>query len=172
MPDDRPLVEQVLDAVLYAPIGAAVTAAEQLPGLVEKGRARLEPRVALARLIGRAAVSSLRQRAERDLFGEREPGSAGDPGPTPSGRGAARARQPDERDAAPVPPVSPGPSPAAHDLAIPGYDSLAASQVVQRLGALSSEELDAVARYEEANRARRTVLGRIAQLRGEGGDRA
>jgi hypothetical protein len=49
-------------------------------------------------------------------------------------------------------------------LAIPGYDSLSASQVVQRLGGLSSEELEAVRQYESTTRGRRTILSKIAQL--------
>jgi hypothetical protein len=68
-------------------------------------------------------------------------------------------------DAAPgaeEPPGSPG------GLAIPGYDSLAASQVVQRLAGLSAEELAAVEAYESAHRARRTILTRVDQLRTTG----
>jgi hypothetical protein len=49
-------------------------------------------------------------------------------------------------------------------LAIPGYDSLAASQVVPRLAGLSPEELAAVGAYETAHRARRTILTRVRQL--------
>jgi hypothetical protein len=51
-------------------------------------------------------------------------------------------------------------------LAIPGYDSLAASQVVRRLDGLTGAELASVRAYEEATRGRRTILGRIAQLQG------
>ena len=74
----------------------------------------------------------------------------------------------------PIPPPSPPPTPsqgpastppAAADLPIPGYDSLSASQVVQRLPGLSPEELEAVRAYEQAGRARKTVLLRVAQLR-------
>ena len=61
-----------------------------------------------------------------------------------------------------------GPSPSVEDLAVPGYDSLAASQVVPRLGGLADEELADVRRYEETHRARRTILGRIAQLEAAG----
>ena len=43
-------------------------------------------------------------------------------------------------------------------------DSLAASQVVERLASLSPDELEAVRRYETAGRRRRTVLNRIDQL--------
>ncbi len=50
------------------------------------------------------------------------------------------------------------------DLAIPCYDSLSASQVVQRLAGLLPDELDAVARYEAGHRGRRTVLARVMQL--------
>ena len=56
-------------------------------------------------------------------------------------------------------------APSAADLAIPGYDTLSASQVVQRLPGLSADELEAVRAYEQAGRARKTVLLRVAQLR-------
>jgi hypothetical protein len=56
-------------------------------------------------------------------------------------------------------------APDADDLPIPGYDSLSASQVVQRLPGLSAEELEAVRAYEQAGRGRKTVLLRVAQLR-------
>ncbi len=49
-------------------------------------------------------------------------------------------------------------------LAIPDYDSLSASQVVPRLAGLTTEELEAVRLYEASHRARRTILGRVAQL--------
>jgi hypothetical protein len=61
-----------------------------------------------------------------------------------------------------VPAPSSGPS--ADDLAIPGYDALSASQVVQRLGGLSREELAQVEAYEQAGRGRKTILSKIAQL--------
>jgi len=54
--------------------------------------------------------------------------------------------------------------PDSGDLAIPGYDSLSASQVVQRLAGLAPPELDAVQIYEAAGRGRRTVLTKISQL--------
>ena len=51
-------------------------------------------------------------------------------------------------------------------LAIPGYDSLSASQVVSRLAGLTAPELEDVGAYEAANRGRRTVMTRIRQLQG------
>ena len=50
------------------------------------------------------------------------------------------------------------------DLAIPGYDTLSASHVVQRLAGLSAAELAAVGDYETATRGRRTILAKVAQL--------
>jgi hypothetical protein len=61
-------------------------------------------------------------------------------------------------------PDSKSAAPAAASLAIPGYDTLAASQVVKRLGSLRPDELDAIRSYEIATRGRRTILHRIAQL--------
>ena len=55
-------------------------------------------------------------------------------------------------------------TPVEGELAIPSYNSLAASQVVSRLEALTPAELEAVRRYEQAHRGRRTVLGKIALL--------
>jgi len=52
------------------------------------------------------------------------------------------------------------------ELPIPGYDALSASQVVERLIGLTSDELDAVHAYETAHRQRRTILGKIEQLAG------
>ena len=57
--------------------------------------------------------------------------------------------------------------PVASELAIPGYDTLAASQVVQRLSSLCPDELEAIRLYELSNRRRRTVLHRVAQLSGD-----
>jgi hypothetical protein len=48
-----------------------------------------------------------------------------------------------------------------------GYDELSAAEIVQRLAALDDEVLAAVAEYETAHRARRTVLAKVAQLRGK-----
>jgi hypothetical protein len=67
--------------------------------------------------------------------------------------------------AAPAPAPNPEPeAPAAPELAIPEYDQLSASQVVERLDGLTPDELDAVREYELAHRGRNTILGKITQL--------
>jgi hypothetical protein len=67
--------------------------------------------------------------------------------------------EPDE----PVPAAEPS-GPTADELAIPDYDSLSASQVVNRLPGLAADELEAVRRYEAAHRGRKTILNKVAQL--------
>ncbi len=82
-------------------------------------------------------------------------------------------RSPDPTEGSRVEAVAPAgrdapEAPEAASLAIPGYDTLAASQVVQRLSSLRPDELEAIRRYELATRGRRTILHRIAQLTTEG----
>jgi hypothetical protein len=60
--------------------------------------------------------------------------------------------------------AAPVDAPSPDDLAIPDYDSLAASQVVPRLASLSGDELADVEVYERAHRARQTILNRVRQL--------
>jgi hypothetical protein len=55
-------------------------------------------------------------------------------------------------------------APDVASLPIPDYDELSASQVVERLDGLASDELNAVRAYETAHRGRNTILGKLAQL--------
>ena len=69
-------------------------------------------------------------------------------------------------DAPRTPPAAgDGSRPSSTSLAIPAYDTLSASQVVQRLAGLSADELEAVRAYEAAGRGRKTILNKIDQLR-------
>lgn len=93
----------------------------------------------------------------------------------PTGGGRATA-EPDEASATPAVTPPPGSEPVAdragqagalppaEALPIEGYDYLAASQVIDRLEALTPTELLAVSAYEASHRCRQVVLGRIAQL--------
>ena len=57
MTEHRSPLDQVLDLVLYAPVGFVVTAGEELPRLIERGRAQMSGQVSVARLVGRFAVA-------------------------------------------------------------------------------------------------------------------
>jgi hypothetical protein len=59
------------------------------------------------------------------------------------------------------------PTGTAGDLAIPGYEDLAASHIVARLPRLDRGQLEAIRQFEVAHRGRRTVIGKIDQLLAE-----
>ena len=61
-------------------------------------------------------------------------------------------------------PATGGQAVDADDLAISGYEDLAASHIVARLDRLNRSELAEIRTFEVANRGRRTVVGKIDQL--------
>jgi hypothetical protein len=174
-------LRRTLDLCLFAPVGAAVTLAEELPDLIEKGRRRVELQVGNARVVGRFVV----HKGRRDLAGRIEDilnnGVEAARAEEAAERRATEAAAADEArgtasaaPAAPVAPVSPvaaaaqsTPDPVAAatvQRALADYDTLSASQVVRRLESLGQEDLRAVQRYEASHRNRRTILNRASQL--------
>ena len=157
--------EQLLDLLVYAPLGLLLEARDLVPKLAEKGRRRMGGQVTVARMIGELAVRQGQRRAERFVQRLREQ-PARPPSSSPgSDRPANGHGPPPSATATPSSAASP-PAGDASTLAIPGYDTLSASQVVPRLEGLSAAELEAIRAYEEATRARKTVLTRIDQLLG------
>jgi hypothetical protein len=156
-------IEQALDLLLYAPLGLAITAREELPKLIERGRQEVTGQVTMARVIGEFAVrEGERQGAKlvRDAAERMRP-------PAPPETPARPAAAPPSAAPAAAAPSPNGARPSGGDLAIPGYDSLSASQVVPRLAGLSREELEAVRAYEASTRGRKTILNRVAQLQAD-----
>ncbi|MGH9224868.1 MAG: hypothetical protein ACRD2W_14085 [Acidimicrobiales bacterium] len=171
-------LDRLLDLVFYAPLGLLLRARDEVPKLASHGRDRVATQAPLAKMVGQIAVAQGRRQVESLI--ERLPGSPPAPSPEddPGPPGPSGARGPvlapdDVRLPVPAPENSPEPmgtidvveTPEAADLPIPGYDTLSASQVVQRLPGLSADELEAVRAYEQAGRGRKTVLLRVAQLR-------
>lgn len=162
-----------LDLLLYAPLGAALELRSRLPELASSGRRHLDLQVLTARSIGQFAVTQARRQLPSLLAEVRERGAEtlSAVGLVSAPAGSARPA-PDAplADVVDLPLSAPEPAtdaPAPDELAIPDYDSLSALQVVPRLEGLDPDELSTVDRYESANRARRTILHRISQLRGE-----
>ncbi len=173
--DDKTPVEQAVEVLVYAPIGLLFEGASLLPQLVEKGKSQ----VAMARMVGKFAVQQGKGEAGKvadrlqdqaagllDLIGNTlapTPDAARTPPASPRSTVAPPDRAPSER---PRPAARPPRTPTVHApaLAIPDYDGLSASQVVNRLAGLSTDELEAVRSYEAANRGRKTILSKIAQL--------
>ncbi|MEO6121143.1 MAG: hypothetical protein ABIW46_02175 [Acidimicrobiales bacterium] len=156
-------MNQALDVLVFAPLGLAAVAAEHLPDLVDKGRRSWEGQAAMAKVVGQFAVG--KGRKEAGAVARRAVDVLAQFGARPPARDAAPPGAPPESGGAAVDDPPPKPPPGAvGGLAIPGYDALAATQVVSRLDGLSAEELEAVRVYEAGTRGRRTVLGRVAQL--------
>lgn len=170
--DSKSNVERLLDLVFYAPAGLAQSASEEIERLAERGRRHVEGQVHTARLVGQVVVQSARRRADRGLqtalarvLGSQVSGGRTTttiPDAVEHTDGNGNGRSPAWRTPAMATEAT-GSEPGT-ELAIPGYDSLSASQVVQRLGGLSREELEDVKGHEQANRRRRTILNRVDQL--------
>lgn len=164
---DNPLedaVARAMAAFVYAPIGLLFEGPEPFPELVRKGRSQMRQ----AKVVGRFAVERGQGKACRLLAQRRDEfieslghlgSSAADSSPRPAPRSAPTKRP--ASAAKPKPRPAPTPKP---DLAIPDYDSLSASQVVTRLAGLSKDELESVRTHEAANRGRKTILNKVAQL--------
>jgi hypothetical protein len=179
---DKSPLEMAADFLLYAPVGLVAAARDLVPTLAERGRSEVASQVNLARMVGQLvmrqgqdelgrAVGSAREQVGalfsqfiRTLADDESADVPADPAPADDAVSEPPLREPagegttDEASGVDAPDVA--------SLAIPEYDSLAASQVIPRLAALAPDDLDAIRRYEISTRGRRTVLGRIAQLQG------
>ena len=191
---DRSPVEEALEHAkelfVYAPIGLLFEGASVLPQLIEKGKNQ----VTLAKMMGQFAVKQGQTEGEKlagnvaggvlgllARFGQSP--SAHPPAVPESPTVAAAAAAPAPIDGVGIDGVSvdavsverDGVAPASDEraagaaidastLAIPDYDGLSASHVVNRLAGLAAAELELVRLYELANRGRKTILSKVAQL--------
>ena len=145
---------------MFAPVGMAVTVVEDLPGLISKGRRRVELQLANARVVGRFVVAKSQRRVSSRLDELLHTAAA-------NGRTAGEDVDAVRRAPPPTPSARPAPDPVAEAVvgsALADYDTLSASQVVRRLESLGPDELRAVQRYEASTRNRRTILNRANQL--------
>lgn len=153
--DQEPTTEQqLLDLFVYAPIGIALEAVDNMPKFVERGKSQMTIGRFLARSAAKKGGSTLEGMAERfvndasqvvvDLFGI--------------------DLTPDDEDAPVVKPTK-AVEAGDTDLPIADYDGQAAAQIVKLLAQLTADELDQIEAYETAGRGRVTILRKIAQLR-------
>ncbi len=178
MADERPVVSKVADAVVYAPLGLALEGRRLFPDLVDRGRRQVQ----FTRVVGKYTVRRGEERARQtwqeahglvlgllNVAGfrpEDDDPEAADPIPVTDVdlvEGTDLRVVPDLEDDADAEDATTG-RPGADDLAIPGYDSLSAFQVMPRLEGLGPEELEAVRAYARETRGRQTILNKIAQL--------
>lgn len=179
-------LRHLLDWLVYVPLGVVTMVHKDLPGLIAAGKQRVDSQLTMAKFVGKMAVRQVTTEVDRRLDeAERARDGAGgadvsaivdpiDPiesidAPPPTSLPAAVidavAHAPELADATTSEPASATTSAMMPEpLPIDGYESLAASQVVLRLGSLTASELAAIADYESSHRARRTILGKIHQL--------
>ncbi|MBI2703986.1 MAG: hypothetical protein HYX32_01660 [Actinobacteria bacterium] len=178
-PHHKSPIDHALDLFVFAPVGFVAEAPSLLPRFVKRGR----DQVAMVRALGLYAIH--RDTGALQDVVEHHPSTRSTLQALGLVRHATKAERrngsgrastatltsvPDPGDAdvptpVPVEPEGsqdPGVDPAT--LAIPDYESLSASQVVPRLESLTTTELEAIRQYENGNRARRTILNKIAQL--------
>ena len=173
MSEPKTPLEQALDLFVYIPVGLALTARDELPRLADKGRQRVTNEMTMARAVGQFVVTQGQKEAEKAIKAATTR-LAGPPRPAPRAPAPSPSRPSPEPNAAANGSTAPHGStvsatngrvaPPVANLAIPGYDTLSASQVVQRLEGLAPAELEAVRSYEAATRQRRTILTKVAQL--------
>ncbi|MGZ8751692.1 MAG: hypothetical protein ACXW1S_01815 [Acidimicrobiia bacterium] len=157
---------------------------------IDQRRKHVAQQVTQAKTIGRFAVRfggpEVKRRVEGgvatalataettigSLAGARDSGPASEPVPAATTKNRSTKGAPvtnghrPARSTTPAAPAEPrAPSPPISALPIPDYDELSASQVVGRLEGLVDADLETVWAYESAHRNRRTILGKIAQLR-------
>lgn len=167
--EGKRLLDQALDLLFYAPIGFVATSLEDhgdLGELAEKGHTRIGRLLSNARVIGKMAVGLGRRSVESEVSRWLPPpASERGNGETEfesedAGEPTRLRRQPE-----PIQEI-PRRITADADLAIPGYETLSASQVVRRLDGLGAAELQAIYEHEAGTRRRRTILHRTQQLLG------
>ena len=155
-------VEHLLDLFLYAPIGLLSKGSEALPDLVQRGRTQASN----ARVIGQFALGATNAKARQSLSDAeahlqaflRIVAESARPSATrtDASTGSGSAAKSSTANAS---------SDLGIDDLIENYDGLTAAQILPLLAPLPTEQLDRVEAYEQSQRARKTVLNRLRQLR-------
>ncbi len=152
---DQDPAEALLDFFLYAPVGIALEAVDNLPKYVERGKSQVTIGRFLAKTAAKRGTSTIESAGEKVL---------NDIGQIFVDFLGIDLTEDDDHivDVVEVTdPVEPG---DAH-LAIDEYDSQAAAQIVKLLPQLTTDELSEVEAYESANRKRVTILRKVTQLK-------
>ena len=176
-------VDQLVDLFVYAPVGLLYEYQDVLPKLVKRGKSQVQ----LARVVGQLAMN----RRSTDNFTVLAEGLAGVVAKQITDLGSAIGLAPpqdageaaDGGDETPPPPtpssvaveaVAPVAAlPEADDdlsevedrpLPIARYHELKAKEIIDLLDDLEPDQLDRIRVHEEANRARKTVLGKLERL--------
>jgi hypothetical protein len=153
----RPSFARLIELALVVPVEVSTRLIDVVPMVVDKvpaaaGRVRRE--IVLARFIGKLAVDQ----GVREIRARLAPNETASP-PEPA------TLVDDDDDDAESGRSSPRIEPDASTLALADYDHLSSAQIVAKLDGLDATERQAIEEYERAGRHRRTILGKLDQLR-------
>jgi hypothetical protein len=156
-------VEQLLDLILYAPIGLVAKGVDSFPDLAKRGRAN----AANARVIGQFALGATNTKA-RSAIADAEQHIAAFLAIVAESASPKRSSSRDagETTTPPAEPVRVTVDELAVEELIGGYDAMTAAQILPLLSKLDHAQRDQIERYERSHRARKTVLNRLRQLQG------
>ena len=154
---DSPIapIERAVAQALTLPFELGARVLQVAPAGIEKARQQ----IVLARFVGKLAVDRGTREVRQRLASEADVSSRESRG------GSARSVPGVAAPAAAS--VATDYSAGQETLALPDYDQLPAAHVVAKLPGLSQVERDAIENYETNGRHRRTVLGKLAQLRAD-----
>ena len=147
--DEENLGEQLLDLLIYAPIGLLLEAKDLIPKLADRGRGQ----VALTQLAGKVAGN--RGRDETAPLFRHLVEAAG---------AALGSMTTDEQELSDE--LDDHGESSEDDLSLPikNYNVFSAPQLLEKLEALDQQQLDEILDYELTHRDRQTVTNRIKQL--------
>jgi hypothetical protein len=154
-------IEQLLDLLVYAPLGLVTQLDELLPGLIERGRSQ----AVMARTIGEFAVRAGSEKVQDRAGGAQRQletivRSLLDLAASTLASEPAREEPTETTDE----PIVDRDSSEDSELPIAEYDQRKAAEIVPLLSKLSAEQRSVIAAHETSNRNRRTILNRIQQL--------
>ncbi len=177
-PPDEPRspLARLVELALVVPVEVSGRVVEAVPAVVDKvpsAAERIKREVVLARFLGKMVVDQgVREVRSRLLPHQDEGATAAAPSDSSAvavESSEAESSEPeDERagvatlDLVEEPEVE---VPDVTTLALADYDHLSSAQIVGKLGGLDADERAAIDRYERTGRHRRTILGKLAQLR-------
>lgn len=149
MPDQRATpAERLVASLITLPLGFGAALVDEFPTRV----VRVREHMALARFVGRMMVGHGADELRRRV---REMPEPAEPAAAPIEVDDTDAEEPADEHV---------PSGA---LALPDYDQLPAAHIVGKLAGLTDDERADIEAYEIAHRHRRTVLGKLDQLRSD-----
>ena len=155
---------RLVELAVVVPVEVGSRLIEAVPAVVDKvpsAAERVKREIVLARFLGKLVVDQGVRELRSKLTPERGPGDR-----------AASGTEPEQDDTpaiapppAAVPPADVSDVPDVTTLALADYDHLSSAQIVGKLDGLDDAEREAIERYESAGRHRRTILGKLEQLR-------